>query len=177
MNRTATSTKAISILLAAVLAITLIPSAALPQAYAQAADADAQTQNDATVSDEAQGAQDATDNANGADADAKPERPAGVVSSTERVAEGAAAARADVEMTRASVALTSGEGAMPTVISQSGMSFLVNEDADTVSLTGVDADLDTACLDIPAQITVSGKAYAVTNIRTLLNLGGGVRSF
>lgn len=156
-------------MLAAVLAITLIPSEALPEAYAAPA-------SDAAASDgAAQEAQDAPDAAGGtpdaqdaSDADADIERPASVVSATERIADDAPA-KPSVEMTRASVNLSAGEDAPYAVFSQGPLSFQVNaDDPATAAVVGVDAHTDATDLVIPAEVVLSGEAYPVTRM-----IGGG----
>lgn len=168
--------RVISIMLAAVLAITLIPSEALPEAYAApASDAAASDGASAPSDGAAQKAQDAPDAAGGtpdaqdaSDADADIERPASVVSATERIADDAPA-KPSVEMTRASVNLSAGEDAPYAVFSQGPLSFQVNaDDPASAAVVGVDAHTDATDLVIPAEVVLSGEVYPVTRM-----IGGG----
>lgn len=168
--------RAISIMLAIVLAVTMIPSEVIPQAYAEPASDAVQTSDSAEASeaaaqDEASEAPDATTNDSASDdatGAATSERPTNVVSATERITEDAA--KPTVDMTRASVALTKEEVA--TVFAQGPLSFQVNADApETVSLVGIASDTEITSVTIPDQVTQSGKNYTVTRIIP----GGGQR--
>lgn len=179
--------RVISTMLAAVLAITLIPSEVLPEAYAEPQNGDVQTSDDAargqasseaeqsssTASDAAQSADVAADGSASADpsataGDAAAQRPASVVSATERIADGAPA-KADVEMTRVSVSLASGADGVQAVFSQGPLSFQVNaDDPATAAVVGIDAHTDATDLVIPAEVVLSGEVYPVTRI-----IGGG----
>ena len=179
--------RVISIMLAAVLAITLIPSEVLPEAYAEPQNGDVQKSDDtargqasseaeqssSATSDAAQNADAAADgsasaNSSATASDASAQRPASVVSATERIADDAPA-KPSVEMTRASVNLSAGEDAPYAVFSQGPLSFQVNaDDPASAAVVGVDAHTDATDLVIPAEVVLSGEVYPVTRM-----IGGG----
>lgn len=185
MITTSTPKKALSIMLAAALALTMIPSEALPEAYAAPSSAgagavaegaaqegvEAAQDQDAAETDIPSAADDPSSSAAGSAADAADadavQRPVAVVQSTERVAEGAA--KAPVEMTRASVSLATGEADAPAVFTQGPLCFQVNTDnPTTAAVVGAVAGADATDLAIPSTVTLSGTVYSVTRI-----IGGG----
>lgn len=177
MIKTSTPRRAISCALAFVLAATLIPSAALPQAYAEPADQAAGSQ----PADEASSAKAAITSADITSEEVALEAPSGAAAATDSPADAAQPAdRAQdgqpadnggtVDMTRASVNLDQADAAA--VVSQAGLTFQLDEAAGTAAVTGVDPSTQIAQLSIPQSIVSGGKEYETT----AMICGGGVRA-
>lgn len=168
-------------MLAAVLAVTLIPSDVLPEAYAEpardasASDAasasDVQTAGDAEAASSDAAAAGSDAEAAAASSAAEAERPA-VTSSTEPLS--GSPAKADVDRITGTVAL--GEEDAATLFSFEGLSYSVNADGATATLTGVANTAAEGALCIPSAVADNAGRYTVTNISSSLELrGGGLR--
>ena len=183
MKKTSLPNRAISVVLSALMAFTLVPSAAFAAgADAAASDAEntAPTATDDTASASDTANQDAYDTS--ADANAAPEDAAASSVISEQHAldvsaeHGQAAAADDTpEMVRAAVSVQANGDQAGTLLSYNGLSFQVSTNAEgtpTAALVGLTATAS-GTLEIPAQIVSNGTTYHVTNISSNKELGGG----
>ena len=172
--------RVISSMLAAVLAITLIPSDVLPEAYAASPEASASASDDAQANASAADAAKDTDaSSQSSDAqqtssasDEQMARPVAVTNSTEPLnANAAKSDKSDVERVRATVSLNSGDA--QTLFSFAGLNYAANADGKTATLVGVANTSLEGDITIPSEVVSNGITYAVTNISSTLELRGG----
>lgn len=181
------SARAISVLLAFILTITLIPSTSLAFAdeATQGSEASAaQTAEDAASPDAADAATDEsaleTEEATTSDVASFSQQVAAQDRVNEQkplVASNAsvlAGATSDTEIISQSVQLA----ATPqTLLTYNGLTYRVNaDDSQTVSCVGVADKALSGTVEIPGQVKAAGATYAVTNISSNTELGGGVRA-
>lgn len=185
MKKTSLPARALSIALSSALAFTLMPSAAFAtasEALAATAAESAQTEQaedaetPASVEDTSETSEDGSAASTSGNTSASTEASAPVVVNEERAIAPTTTTASDEAPERIRVEVSVGATAV-TVLSYNGMNFQIGTAADepTATLVGL-STAPTGALDIPAQIVSNGITYPVTNIGSIINLGGGGRA-
>lgn len=184
MKKNSLPCRAVSVVLSTLLAFTLVPSAALAAGTdALTADVDTAAPTDVTDASDASSSSEPDQSASDINASSANDAASSAIINEQHAVNTSAtddqstAADDTPEILRAAVQVQAGNDQAATLLSYSGMSFQLTQNAEgalTATLVGF-STTPTGALDIPAQIEKNGTTYTVTSISAHKELRGRKR--